>query len=403
MALMLFLLYYVNNNTFRLTIDNKQINNYASDLIVTDNNVQYISLKDFASLVGYKYHNGEYKEYSQDSSKAYVDSMYETASFFLNSNKICKVPPTSGVQEEYEVFTVNDNVKEFNNKLYASIDAVKIGFNVSIEYTEKKMTVKTLDSLVTAWTADTKEKGYELSTEFKNQKGILYEYIIARNESKGLYGVYDSKYNELITPRYSKIEFIENSKEFLVTTSDNKVGIIDAQGKERIKQIFDSIKLIDKDDELYLVSYDQKFGVINKIGQYIIYPEYEKIGIDSEKYKKNISNNYILLENFIPVNKNGKWGAFDKTGKMLLSNIYTEFGCQTINPEIGGEPVIEIEEVGGIVVRNGESYGIYSKEGKELIPIALKNVYGITSEGKTTYYMTYNNNQMNVVDYINKN
>ena len=65
MALMLFLLYYVNNNTFRLTIDNKQINNYASDLIVTDNNVQYISLKDFASLVGYKYHNGEYKEYSQ--------------------------------------------------------------------------------------------------------------------------------------------------------------------------------------------------------------------------------------------------------------------------------------------------------------------------------------------------
>lgn len=398
MFLMLLLL-YIKASTFKLTVNNKLITEYAEDLIEEQDNTVYISLKDFATLIpGYSYHNGEYKEYSQDETKAYVESEYETASFYLNSNKVCKLAPDE-ITEDYEVFNVKENVKEINGKLYAPLEAIKIGFNVNIENTSKSMKITTLDNLVTVWNANAKEKGYELSTDFENQKALLYGYLVLKNFSRGTFGITDNKYNEIISSRYNEIEFIENTKEFLVTTSQNKVGIVDSQGKNKVNQIYDSIKLIDKEDEIYLVSYENKYGVIASNGQYIIYPEYDKIGVDTNIFK-NLTNQYILLNNLIPVCKNQKWGAFDKKGTMILSNSYDGFGSST---STGGEAVIEIPDVNGIVIKNGDLYGIISKEGKELIPIALKEVYSITSAGETKYYMNYRDNQMDVIEYINKN
>lgn len=342
-------LLYVNSNTFRIIVDGKQISRYPEDLIVKDNGIQYVSLKGFAQIVGYGYHSGEYKEYSQDPTKAYVDSEKETASFFLNSNKVCKLS-TKNIEEDYEVYEVNDNVKEINGKLYASVEAIKIGFNVAINNTEKSMSISTLSSLVEGWSENAKTAGYELSSDFKNQKAILYGYLIAKKSDKGLYGIYDTKYNEIISARYTNIEFIENSKEFIVTTNENKVGIVDSEGKNKINQIYESIKLIDKESQIYLVSYGSKFGVISNNGQYIIHPEYDKIGIDTSEYK-NVKNQYILLDSIIPVCKNGNWGAFDKNGKMILTNSYSGFGCTANTTSSGGDSVIEIEEINGIVTK----------------------------------------------------
>lgn len=394
------LLFYITNNTFKLVVDGKQINKYSEDMIQkVDNNI-YISLKDFASLAGYTYHNGEYKVYSQDPTKAYVESDYETASFYLNSNKICKLEPNS--TEDYEVFTVKENIREINGKLYAPIEAINIGFNVYISYTDKLMSVSTLKSLVTSWTADTALKGYQLSENFQNQKAILYGYLIVKKEEKGLYGIVDTKYKEIIPERYTSIDFLESIKEFMVTTNQNKVGIVDSEGKNKINQIYDSIKLIDREEQLYLVSYEKKYGVVANDGKYLIHPEYDKIGINSINYN-NLENQYILLDNLIPVCKNEKWGAFDKKGTMIASTIYNGFGCETLKAEIGGDPVLEIKEANAIVIKKGELYGIISEKGEELIPPALTEVYSITNAGVTTCYMNYKNKQIDVLEYIEKN
>ena len=394
------LLIYIDNNTFKLIINGKETTKYSEDLIVEEDNNIYISLKDFATLAGYTYHSGEYKEYSKDETKAYVESKKETASFYLNSNKVFKLEPDK-TNEDYEVFTVKNNIKKINDKIYAPLDAIQIAFNASVIYNTNNMTIKTLESLVTDWKNDANKKGYELSESFENQKAILYGYLVVKNSEKGLYGILDTKYNEIISPRYNEIKFLENAKEFLVTTNQNKVGIVDSQGKNKINQIYDSIKLIDEKNQIYLISQEQKYGVISKDGQYIIHPEYDKIGIDSSIYK-NVESQYILLENFIPVCKNDKWGAFDIKGTMILSPSYNGFGCETTS-QTGVIPIVEIPEVKGIVLKSGELYGIISNEAKELIPIALKDVYGIINAGKTQYYMTYKDNKMDVIEYINKN
>ena len=56
----------------------------------------------------------------------------------------------------------------------------------------------------------------------------------------------------------------------------------------------------------------------------------------------------------------------------------------------------------GIVVSRNNVYGLIDSEGKTLLPIALQSIYSITSEGEETYYMLYNNQLMNVIDYIKK-
>ena len=47
----------------------------------------YVPIRDFASYVGYSSYNGDYKQYVEDTTKCYVQSTNEVASFSLNSNK----------------------------------------------------------------------------------------------------------------------------------------------------------------------------------------------------------------------------------------------------------------------------------------------------------------------------
>ena len=37
-----------------------------------------------------------------------------------------------------------------------------------------------------------------------------------------------------------------------------------------------------------------------------------------------------------------------------------------------------------------------------MLPISLQSIYSITSAGEETYYMVYNNQSRNVIDYIKK-
>ena len=68
----------------------------------------YIDIKGIAQYLNYSAHNGEYKIDSEDKNKCWVESKNETASFFLNSNKISKVAPNTN--NDYEDFLIEEPI-----------------------------------------------------------------------------------------------------------------------------------------------------------------------------------------------------------------------------------------------------------------------------------------------------
>ena len=82
--------YYIQSTELKINLDevaNKKLENV---LIINEEKV-YIPIRAFAEFVGYQSSNGGYKQYSEDTTKCYVESANEVASFELNSNKIYKI------------------------------------------------------------------------------------------------------------------------------------------------------------------------------------------------------------------------------------------------------------------------------------------------------------------------
>lgn len=381
------------------------------DVIIIDEatNKVYVSIKDIASYLGYEAHNGEYKEFSEDTNKCWVNSKNETASFFLNSNKMSKVYPDQTM--DYEDYRIDDPVIEKNGKLYVTSDGIQIGFNSIFSYDNKNtIKINTLSNLVQSYNTIMKNYGYSgVSSDFDNQKAILYNLFIVK-KSNGLYGVVDSKNNEIISSKYQSMVFEENTQEFYVRSTTNKYGIVTTTGETKINLVYDRIETLDKESELYVVKSDNKYGVVNGEGSNVIYTEYDQIGITSSDFSSdNISNKYLLYDNLIPVCKNKKWGAFDKSGNIVIPIEYDSFGYtstkannKTVNP------LLLVHKYKALVLGKTDTeakktyYGIFDYTGKQLVPTRLDSAYSITSAGTNTYYMIYNGNEINIEEYIEK-
>lgn len=381
----------------------------AEDVILIDENGKaYISIKDIAGYLGYTAHNGEYKLFSEDTNKCYVESADETASFFLNSNKILKMPPNQ--KENYEKYLIDAPVINKNGKLYTTEEGVKVGFNVTFEITGNSVQIYTLPYLVTYYTPIMEKYGYEeLNEDFNNQKAILYNMFVVKS-TNGLYGVVTSGNNEIISSKYKSMEFNESAQEFFVTSSTDKVGIVNSKAETKINLMYDDIKMLDKTNGLYVVKSNNKYGVLDSSGNTIIHLEFNEIGIDTTKFTSNgIENKYLLLDNLIPVQKNGKYGFFDITGKEVMQPIYDTIGYSegNVNGKIV-DNIVVIPSYKAIVVGKKKTdnktekiqYGIYDYKGNEIVPCVLDNAYSITNNGVSTYYMEHNGQTINIEEYI---
>ena len=317
-TLILVLLLNIKTNTFNLSIDAKINSNYDINKLVTKiDGITYINIEEFSKLVGYEYHGGEYKSFVIEEGKCYVQGSAETATFYANDNKICKLP-LNLLQEDYREYKVENTVKIKNDRMYAPIEAISLAFNVSIEEDINALTVYTLDYLVKYFNDRATQWGYSNITEqsFENHKALLYGYIIV-NKENGLYKIIDDNNSKEIVPdKYKAIEFSENTQEFLVTNSLGQVGIINLDGTTKIEPTYDSISVLDKSAGLYLIQKDNKYGVVKSGNVTVVVPEYDSIGLTNVSASSIIDNKYFLLEQLIPVSKEGKWGAFDKNGKL---------------------------------------------------------------------------------------
>lgn len=377
-------------------------------IFTEDRQKVYVSIKDIAPLVSYEVHNGEYKVDVEDTNKMYVEAKdgSETTSFYLNSNLINKAIPDS--KEDYEPITLTEPVTMVNGKWYISLEGFMKAFNLICFYNAQtnQITIQTLPYLVAYYTEHVKEYGYDaLSEEFYNQKALVYGMLVASKESTGKFGVVNtSTRKEMISPRYNSIKFLESENEFIITNASEKVGIAYANGDTKISVKYDAIKVFNSNLGYYLVSSNDKYGIIDSNESLIIHIEYDKIGIDTKDFASDeITSQYMLYEELIPVSINKKWGFFDKAGKKVTEIEYDTIGC--LNKEIGNRVVGNVITIGDtevVVLSKDKIYGGISTKGDLLIPIMFEAIYSITSEGETNYYLLLNGVSYSATDYINR-
>lgn len=387
------LIYMINNiktSMLKIVIDDKSISKFSEDIFVKEDDTIYVAIKDFSALVDYLSYNGDHK--SESTNKGYIVNNYEEVSFTMNSNKIYKTL-ISGEDGEY--FTINKPVKMINDKLYMDIDGIKLATNCTIAYNAKnnKYTIYTLPYLVSYYgtrIADSALAGD--GSDFNNEKAVLYNMMLTKNINEK-YGVKSLDGKEIIGEKYASIKFVENSQDFIVKTDDGKMGILASNGTTKIQPDYDEIKQIDKQQSLYLVKRNNKYGVISENGNIIIHLEYDQIGIDTTQFSEfssqNIKKQYVLFEKCIPVQRDKKWGLYDKTGKQILPIEYEQLGCtsSTQNVTTSNSSVLTLHDYEAIIVYKNKKYGIIDATGKVLIPCVLDSVYSITAEGKESYYM----------------
>lgn len=397
-------IYYLQSKEFKFYLDGSKISNIPSDLFIMDEDNLYISIKDFAPYVKYTAKNGEYKQYSEDITSCYLESSDEIVTYSLNSSTIYK-KIVSVKDSDYEYFKLEQPVKMVNDKLYTTIEGISIGCNVYVNYDKNENTLEiyTLPYLTKLYGSKIKKSTIAGENEtFSNKKAVLYGLVVVKDDS-GNYGVYDTNGSTIIGEKYTDIKFVESAQEFIVRTEENKIGIIGLDGTTKIKPEYNEIKQIDKKEGLYLIrNSSNKYGIVNKSGSTVIFPEYDEIGVDGTKFANdNIENNYILYDNCIPVKKADKWGLMDKKGNKITEAIYDGFGCiigTATNKSANN--LLLIPEYEGIVVYKDKVYGLINSSGTELIPIAVTDIYSVTSSGNKIYYLTYEKNTINVLDYL---
>lgn len=393
---------YIQENTLKLYI-NGAVNEKVKEMMVEENGTIYFPIKEISSYLGYQSFNGEYTEKSEEASKCYIQSEDEIANFALNSNTIYKLE-ISDSTANYDYFNASKPVKAINGKLYASIDAIENAFNVTFtnDVENKKIYFYTMPYLIDFYSSKVLDYGYEvISDEYVNKKTILNDMLVVVKEQGKSYAVIDTKGNAVIEPKYSNIEYLPNSGDFLVT-SNNKVGVISSKRETKIQLLYDGLELIDSNTGLFLASRDGKYGILDSRGNTKVYIEYDGIGIDSTKFEQNgIKNRYLLDNGMIPAKKDKLWGAFDKNGNTVLDFEYDSFGyIATTNKDAIN--LLIIPDYNVMVVAKDKKYALVNSVGTRLCNWVLDDVYMTISAGTKYYNMNYNNTSANVLDFLDE-
>ena len=432
-----------NTLTFSIDNENKKISSdlfLMSDskkLYTSDDGEIYISVKKLANMLNVAYYNDEYKSKGEDTTKCFIKTENEYTSYISDSSKIYKVidlsevesnqksnnstNKNSNVQEndlEYEYFTVNNEVKYVNNEIYASKNAIELGFNVSISYDAKNKSIKiyTLDGLMKA----AKNKGVsnvveEYEYDYYNKKLLKYGYVLIRDSNNGDYGIANylnyQNGNYVVSCKYSDIKFIESLNSIIVTTSEDKgQGLLSLEStgnaKKVVEPIYQYMKQLSEDGSLYLVKENNRYGIIKITkdereveAKTVVKSAYEEIGItDNIKYD-NMSNKYIINNKYIPVKLNNKWGIISTEGRILIVPQYDHIGCAKNE---NGKPVIvlpELREGIDVIVFGNDvpsadnktttiSYKMIKATTNEQIGMDASSIYSVYENNKKEYYMS---------------
>lgn len=398
---------YIESTTLKLYLDGKSNEKLKQILIIEDDGTVYAPIKEVASYFGYDSYNGEYTEKSEDASKCYIQNENEVVNFTLNSNTIYILDLTNST-ENYEYVYTKKPVKAKNGVLYASSDMIEKAFNISLQYEQdsNRITILTMPYLIEAYSKKVLDYGYTaISPVFANQKTVLQNMLVVEKEKK--YGVIDVEGKAILEAKYDNITYLPNlvdgkTQNFLVE-NNKKVGIMTGNGDNKIQIMYDSIELMDSDAGLYLAKKDNKFGVLDLKGNVKIFLENDEIGMDISKFKENnIKSKYIFAGNLIPVRKDKSWGLYDKNGNQVVEFKYDSLGYIASSSKDAFNLLV-IPEYNVLVACSNKKYTLLSSSGEELFatPVA-DDIYMTISGGERHYYITANNKKIDATAYLDR-
>lgn len=390
---------YIENSTLKVYIDG-QVQTKVKDMLVSEGDTVYVPIRDISSYLGYQTYNGDYAEKSEEKNKCYIENENEIANFVLNSNKIYKLE-TQQSNADYQYFYSKKPVKSINGNLYISSDGMEKAFNVSFyqDAEKNRIYIYTMDYLVKNYETKVLDLGYKnLSEEFNNYKSIFEDRIVVEKDTKQV-GVIDLQGNVIIEPKYTDIEYIPQTGDFFAT-SNAKVGIISKDGEMKVQILYDSLELMDMDAGIYLAEREDKYGIIDVKGNIKLYIENEEIGIDASKFEKNdIRNKYLLVDNLIPVKRNGLWGLVNKNGQQVVDFKYDSFGyIATSNKDALNLLVVPSYNV--IITCKDKKYGVVNSSGNELFPTLADDIYMTVESGNKYYYINYLDKRYDVEKWL---
>jgi hypothetical protein len=283
---------------------------------------------------------------------------------------------------------LDKNFKELIPTIYEDVTELESGiFHITDKYQKQ-------------WLMDI--DGKKLSDKFDNieqEYDDNYTSIGYRVTNKGKDGFIDLNYKSIIPPSYlelSKITMGCNDYLFSYADNNNKYGILDKSGKKLGKAIYSSVN-----NSSYF-------------GKYIL------VGIEkkAKKQRKNKSDDLYFDEySYTP----SSYGLVDLTGKMVLKAIYDDYnysygetslivlkkGSNYIAFDANLNPIFNkdfsyVESLGdlykvqlggvdnGYGTPEGGVFGLYDKNGKEIIPVQFEDILQIGYENTNGYIIKKN-------------
>ena len=391
---------YLQSTVNKITLDGKNVSELEKILIIEQDESSsklYFPIRKIASYFGYQDFSGDYKYKTEDQTKCHVTNEFETAMFTLNSSTLVK---TRG-GADYEYIELDEKVFEKNGELYTTIDGIKKAYNAEISFKpeERKIQIYTMNYLVQYYAQKLGLEDYE--AEFIDQKAIFENMLIVEENDK--FGVVSATTgNAILEKKYDSVSYLPNTADFLVE-SNGKYGVVSKEAKIKINIVYDDIEIMDNQNGLYLIEVNNLYGVINSNGKIVIQPEYPQIGINTSNFAQNgIENQYILLNELIPIKNNNLWAFFDKEGKQLTQFTFTGLGCT--NAKVASSyPLLVIPSYKIVVVEKNKMYNLIRTDGKEIINgYVLNSTYmkTDTENGVNSYFMTYNGETRNIEEWL---
>lgn len=427
LLMLIFTIQYQDSRTLKVFLDGEQYR-FSSAFFQTVDENTYVNIKEAAALYGYTYQNGEYKKYNENTDSCYISNGIETVAITGETDYFTKYINTPsdnklilGEQEitvknlegYSETFNTNYPIKLINEEIYVPFENMVDIFNTYIDLSkENRIKMYTLSNRFTKMlqlVAESGSKYTQVSGEYENIKALAYGLaVVGEGETFGVISSITGE--EIIGPKYSQMQFVQNSKEFLVN-AENTVGLISKEGTTIIPPTeYDEISILDDKIGIYMVKKGKQYGVLNRKGEVVIYVEYDSIGLKNvEEYSADqIKNGTILFGNSIPVSKDGKLGLYSVKGDEQLAAEYSKFGCILEESENSSENSVLIipETIGinGIVVGSDKGYGVYDvNAGRWVISDVCSKIFSKTKLGQTTYYVEYNGVQMDLEQYLEEN
>ena len=180
------------------------------------------------------------------------------------------------------------------------------------------------------------------------------------------------------------------SKTYFSAYKDNKWGVIDEKGDTVIEPSYEEMIIIPNNKtDIFLCTYDVNYDTgeyqtkaLNSKNQEI-FTEYSKI----EAVPNSDENNNLWYEdNVLKVQKDGKWGTIDNTGKELLKPEYDN-----------------IEAMKGIknalLIQKDGKYGIANNTGSIVLETKYTEITNLGEDDKAGYIVKDDTGLYGIVDY----